>query len=240
MTAANEGEVLDALSGNTHMEKYKSWGLRDLRDQGPAVLLHGDPGTGKTSIAIWMADRIKKGLKILDVATIGGGDPGESERKVDALFADAKARRNMTVLLDECNVLLQDRSQIKGEGMTWMLGSTQAIMTNLNTYKGLVIATTNHIDKLDPALSDRFMAIIKIERPDASIRNKIWKVKWPSRFPLQMTEGTFKAISEFDLSGRQIETVILRLGMNCLRKGIKPTMKLLEHFALEETLKKLQ
>lgn len=241
MTEEVENAVADAMAQYQHRDQWRLWGLHEIREQGNAILLTGAPGCGKTSIAYWMADKLKKGLRELTVSQIGGGNPGESERKVHDLFEDARFRNNMTIVMDECDVLLMDRSKIKGEGQTWMIGTTEAIMMELNTYKGLVICATNHSVLLDPALAERFMAVIEVKRPDSEGRLRLWKMKWPNKFPLQLKESDFRTLADtYDLDGRQIETVIIRTGSMAIRKQVKPNLKMLLATALEETKKHIQ
>lgn len=241
MTAEVENAVLDAMAQYQHRDLYKAWGLSEIREQGNAILLFGPPGTGKTSIAIWAADRLRNGLKVLTVSEIGGGNPGESERKVHELFDDARRRKNMTIFMDECNVLLMDRSKVNGEGQTWMIGTTEAIMMELNTYRGLVICASNHASMIDGAFLERFMAVIEVKRPDSEGRLRLWKSKWPIKFPLQLKEEDLTKLAvDFDLDGRQIETCILRTGSMAIRKGTKPNLKALLQIAAEEQVKRIQ
>lgn len=198
------------------------------------------PGTGKTSIARWLAQKLGRGFKKrLDVAAIGGGDPGESERGIREFVADARKRHNATIFMDECDNLLGNRATISDD--TWKLGSIETLMMEMNIYPGLWLCATNHPEKLDPALANRFMAIIDVGEPDMGMRLRLWKQKWPrnsrSSWSLPMPSGWLLATS---LNGRQIETVLIRVASHCLRKRIKPKLSHFELFCEAEKGKHIE
>src|SRR5882757_1252630 len=119
MSEEVESKVRDAMVRYKNRKLWKRWGLHKVRKQGSAVLLHGPPGTGKDTIAIWMAKQINRGCLSLDISKVGGGDPGQSERGVHELFANGRARNGMTVLMNECQSILGNR--LKASDDTWMV-----------------------------------------------------------------------------------------------------------------------
>jgi SpoVK/Ycf46/Vps4 family AAA+-type ATPase len=64
MTRAVERAVMNAVVMYQQRKKWKQWGLHLIRKQGACILLEGPPGCGKTTIAEYLALRIrKKGMK---------------------------------------------------------------------------------------------------------------------------------------------------------------------------------
>lgn len=232
MSEQVEEDVLDLLTMYQEKHAWRLWGMDKLRAQGAAALLRGPSGTGKTSIARWVAQKLGRGFKSLDVAAIGGGDPGQCERGIREFFADARKRHNATVFLDECDNLMSDRATISDD--TWKLGSVETIMTEMNIYPGLVLCATNHPEKMDPALANRFMSIIDVGEPDMAMRIKLWKQKWPKRFPLTLDLGMTKLLAKHTINGRQIETVIIRVASQCIRKKLKPKLSMFHIFCEAE------
>lgn len=220
-----EEQVLDSVAQYKHADKWRAWGMDLVRDQGSCVLYAGPPGTGKTMTARWVAHKLKRGFKKLSAAEIGGGDPGSTEKNLIAFFADCKKRNNATIFVDECDHLLMSRDKMEGAALTWQLGTEEAMMVELNTYKGLVILATNHAQNLDPALAGRLLAVVNFKRPDFERRKLIWKQKIPDKFPFQPTESELAIIAKFNLNGRQIENVIVNVASHAIRGMTKPSLK---------------
>jgi len=234
MSDGVESDVLDAISQYQNRDKWIQWGMNNIREQGSAILLEGPSGTGKTTIAKWMAERIKKGFKQLSAAQIGGGEPGATERAVVEFFADAKKRHNATIFIDECDHLLGNREKISPDGKTWQLGTIETLMMEMNVYSGLVICATNHVHNLDPALSNRFLAIVHVGEPDFPMRVKLWRHKIPKKLPFQPSEGELKKLAKYELNGRQIETVIVAAISNAIRRNVRPSLGLFIQFCERE------
>lgn len=237
MSQEVEEQVRDAMVQYKNRRLWKRWGLHKVRKQGAAVLLHGPPGTGKDTIANWMAKQINRGCLVLDISKVGGGDPGQSERGVHELFANGRNRNGMTILMNECQSILGNRLEASDD--TWMVSTTEAIMMEMDTYPGLVIGITNFPVKMDRGLKRRFMSVIKIDEPDKEMRKRLWRQKVPTEFPLQLSDEQLETITDSELNGSQIENVIVSVGSHCIRKGIKPKLAHFDRFIKAEKRKSL-
>lgn len=233
-----ENHVLDALAQFKNKRQWNDWGLSALREQGPAVLLTGEPGTGKTVIAKWMAKQVNKGFKQLAAADLGGGGgPGDAERAVNEFFSYCRAKGGITIYMDECDHLLMDRSSVTET--TWQVSTTETIMMNMSDYNGLILCSTNFEHNLDSAVEQRFLSIIRVPRPDFERRLQLWQMKLPSKFPFRPTVKEMNGLANFDLNGRQIENVIINVAGRAIRKKITPNYNLFKVFCSEEEDKKI-
>lgn len=226
-------QVRAAMSRYRNQGKWKAWGLHRVRKQGIAILLRGPVGTGKTSIARWMGKEMGRRVKTLDVSTIASGEPGASEREVIKFF-ELCTEEECMVFMDECDSLLGNRTEISADGRTWQLSTMEQIMLQMNMFPWPIVCATNHADMLDPALADRFLFIIDVERPDEPRRVLLWKQKWPDEFPLKLKGKDAVMLSKYDLSGRQIENVICAVGSQCIADETMPTFEMFKEAAITE------
>lgn len=217
-----EGEVEALLIQYTNFSMWREWGMDSLRKNGAAILLEGPPGTGKTTIAEYIAKRIGRGLATINMKDIGGKAPGHCERMLDEAFQRAHAEGNRTIFIDECESVLWDRTRAGSDSM-WMVGVIDELLMQVAKYKGAIIFATNVPQMIDSALRDRCFAILQVNRPDKEERIQLWKNKMPERFPLKLTPVQIQRLAEYDLSGRQIENVIVREASFAMRESRKPT-----------------
>ena len=98
---------------------------------------------------------------------------------------------------------------------------------------GILIATTNLTQNLDPAFERRFLYKIRFERPDASVRENIWHTMLPSLSPAECAD----LASSYDLSGGQMENVSRKFAINAVLYGNeKDRMEVLRSYCEAEKL----
>lgn len=240
MSAALEAQVMNAVVQYSKFQNWKKWGLHRIRKQGAAILLKGPPGTGKTTIAEYLALKIrKKGIKSLSFADFGSHVPGENSRQIRRFFEEAKDNGFMTVFLDDCEAVLWDRSRAGGSAM-WMLEVIDELLVQIGKYHGLTILATNKDELLDYAIYRRLIAIIDVPRPEKSERIRLWKQKLPDEFPLKLSIEQFQEIATLQLSGAEIENVIIDYASTCLRTDKQPNYQQLHDVAILADLERLQ
>jgi transitional endoplasmic reticulum ATPase len=144
------------------------------------ILLHGAPGTGKTLLAKALARESEanfiavKGPQLLSMWV------GESERAVREVFKKAKQAAPCIVFLDEVDALAPRRgaggdSQVTERVVSQLLTELDGI----EELKGVVVlAATNRLDRVDPALlrPGRFDFLVELPVPDLEARLAILRV----------------------------------------------------------------
>lgn len=159
-------------------ESFTELGARIPR----GVLLVGPPGTGKTLLARAVAG--EAGAPFL---SISGSDfvemyVGVGASRVRDLFEQAKKKAPAIVFIDEIDAVGRHRGAGTGGGndeREQTLNQLLVEMDGFGTNSGIiVIAATNRLDVLDPALlrPGRFDRQITVNRPDAQGREDILKV----------------------------------------------------------------
>jgi AAA+ superfamily predicted ATPase len=209
MSAQLEEEIEAAMVQYLNAKKWIEWGMADIRKQGNCVFLYGPPGTGKTVIASYMSKRIGRGMVTINMKDVGGKAPGHTERMVQEKFSEARTLGGKTIYMDECEAIAWDRGRAGSDSM-WMVGVIDEILMQVAKYPYLVVMSSNRPDILDPALMDRCFASLQVGMPEAPERIRLWRQKMPERFPLKLTQVQIEQLSEFAISGRQIETCIVR------------------------------
>lgn len=84
------------------------------------------------------------------------------------------------------------------------------ILQEMESLNGIMIATTNLEENLDPAFERRFLYKIKFEKPDNIVRSKIWQQMIP-----ELTASDAITLADaYELSGGEIENVARRHSIN--------------------------
>ncbi|MBO6242053.1 MAG: ATP-dependent zinc metalloprotease FtsH [Butyrivibrio sp.] len=146
------------------------------------VLLEGAPGTGKTLLA-----RAVAGEAGVPFFTISGSDfvemfVGVGASRVRDLFADAKKNSPCIIFIDEIDAVARRRGTGMGGGhdeREQTLNQMLVEMDGFGVNEGIIVmAATNRVDILDPAIMrpGRFDRKITVTRPDIGEREAILKV----------------------------------------------------------------
>ncbi|MCH5280340.1 MAG: ATP-dependent zinc metalloprotease FtsH [Lachnospiraceae bacterium] len=146
------------------------------------VLLEGPPGTGKTLLAKAIA-----GEADVPFFSISGSDfvemfVGVGASRVRDLFEDAKKNNPCIVFIDEIDAVARRRGTGMGGGHDEREQTLNQLLVEMDGFKEnegiIVLAATNRVDILDPAIlrPGRFDRKISIGVPDIGGREEILKV----------------------------------------------------------------
>jgi len=124
-----------------------------LMTQGQGRLcFFGPPGTGKTAFGRHLAETLDRPLLVKRASDLQSKWVGETEQNLARMFQEAMAERAV-LLLDEADSFLQDR---KGAQRSWEVSQVNELLTQMEGFEGIFIASTNLMDSLDGAALRRF------------------------------------------------------------------------------------
>ena len=240
-TDGNEEQV-DELQSFLMPERYK-----EIRERmkasgfrsGFACLFYGSPGTGKTETVYQLARKTGRSILAVNIPEIKSKWVGDSEKNIKAVFDRYRllVQRSETapiLLFNEADAIFGQRMEGARNAVDKMENSIQnIILQEMESLDGILIATTNLTQNLDPAFERRFLYKIRFERPDASVREKIWHTMIPSL----STEECHNLAELYDLSGGQMENVSRKLTINTILHGNETErMEILRSFCRAEKL----
>lgn len=143
------GYRLDVLNTDCNLEDLYA----GLKEHGKGRLcLFGPPGTGKTAFGRYLADRLDRPLLIKRASDILSPFIGATEQNMARMFCEAELD-DAVLQLDEADSFLRDR---KGATRSWEVSEVNEMLTQMETFKGVFIASTNLMDSLDAAALRRF------------------------------------------------------------------------------------
>lgn len=189
---------------------YNEWNMKKKfpYGRGMSVLLTGPPGTGKTMTACVIANTLGLPLYQADMSQIVDKYIGETEKNIDALFAEAE-KRNCILFLDEADSLCGKRSEISDSKDKYANNDTAFILQRIEKYDGIVILATNYISNIDNAFMRRMKYVVQFSVPDKKIRYEIWKSSFTDEVAVS-SDVDFEYLAEqFEFSGSNIKNIAL-------------------------------
>ncbi len=132
-------------------------GLR--KSQGARLCLYGKPGTGKTAFAHHLGQVLDRPVLVKRGSDLLGMFVGQTERQIAAAFREARDD-NAILVIDEADGFLRDRT---GAQRNWEVTQVNELLTQIEAFDGIFIASTNLIDTLDAASLRRFDFKVKFE-----------------------------------------------------------------------------
>ena len=146
------------------------WLAEGIKRHGSARLcLFGPPGTGKSAYSRWLAEQLDKPLHIKRGADLFSKWVGGTEKNIARVFQEAKEDKAV-LLIDEVDSFLQDRNRSQH---SWEITGVNEMLTRMEAYNGVFIASTNRLEGLDSAALRRFDLKVKF---DALKPPQAWKL----------------------------------------------------------------
>jgi transitional endoplasmic reticulum ATPase len=203
------------------------------------VLLYGPPGNGKTLIAKAVAGEAQAHLEIINGPEVLSMWVGQSEANLRKVFGRARSLAPSVVLIDEIDSIAATRDEMIHQHEVSLISQLLVLLDGLERRgRVAVIATTNRIDAIDPAIRrpGRFDYHIEVPEPDLEGRAAILKSHLSH---VKVTAG----ISPADLaretggfSGADLAAVVREAGQLAILRGLREKLEPQDLFVTPEDL----
>ncbi len=140
------------------------------------VLLVGPPGTGKTMIGRLIATQSRRSFYPLSAADILGGQVGASVKKLSEVFTRARENNPSIIFFDEIDGLLpRNNGMLSTHDAQLVEQCRTEISQLLPEHNVFLVGTTNHLDRIDPAIlrGGRLSEKIEIGPPGPANRERL-------------------------------------------------------------------
>lgn len=127
------------------------------------ALIHGEPGTGKTEFAKYLAYRMNLPLYYLNFSSVIDSRLGETQKNIKEIF-DYLRGNPCILMMDEVDAISCNRG--KGSDVSEMSRVTITLLQELDRLENntVLIAATNRIELLDKAFISRCSLVEEMER----------------------------------------------------------------------------
>ncbi|XP_057300539.1 26S proteasome regulatory subunit 6A-B [Hydractinia symbiolongicarpus] len=204
----------------THKERFERLGVSPPK----GVLLYGPPGTGKTLLARACAAQTKATFLKLAGPQLVQMFIGDGAKLVRDAFALAKEKLPAIIFIDELDAIGTKRFDSEKAGDREVQRTMLELLNQLDGFSSTsqikVIAATNRVDILDPALlrSGRLDRKIEFPNPTEEARARILQIH--SRKMNVSSEVNYEELARCtdDFNGAMLKAVCVEAGMIALRR----------------------
>lgn len=216
----------DFLDAVRHRDALIQHGI----DINSRLLIHGPPGTGKTSIARSIARKLRLPLVTTRSDTLVSSLLGQTSRNLREVF-DYASTWPCVLFLDEFDALAKNRADAHEVGELQRV--VIALLQNMDALGSstILLASTNHPQLLDPAVWRRFDYTIATQLPASAERRHMW-VDQLERLNVSRDQAEFLAAMSEGLSGAAIRTAALDIARSEILAGS-------DHIRMPQALRRL-
>ncbi len=189
------------------------------------VLLYGPPGCGKTLLAKAVAGMTKATFIRVVGSEFVHKYVGEGARIVREVFKLARRKAPSIIFIDEIDAIAAKRLDLGTSGEREVQRTLMQLLAEMDGFDPLgnvkVIAATNRIDILDPALlrPGRFDRLIYVPPPDEKGRYEIFKIHTRRMKLAEDVDLAYLARITEGATGADIRAIVMEAGYNALRAG---------------------
>jgi proteasome regulatory subunit len=203
----------------TRPEIYERVGVEPPK----GILLYGPPGTGKTLIAKAVAHQAKATFIRMSGSELVHKYIGEGAQLVRELFTMARERSPAIVFIDEIDSVGSTRTNDGTSGSAEVQRTMMQLLAEMDGFDNRgevrIMAATNRVDMLDPALlrPGRFDRVIAIPLPDRDARKEILKIHSRKMNLEDVDLDTIVSMTE-NTTGAELQAICREAGMAAVRR----------------------
>lgn len=203
-----------------HKQRFIDLGIKAPK----GVLMYGPPGTGKTLLARACAAQTNACFLKLGAPQLVQMFIGDGAKLVRDAFALAKEKQPAIIFIDELDAIGTKRFDNDKSGDREVQRTMLELLNQMDGFSSTdeikVIAATNRIDILDPALmrSGRFDRKIEFPHPNEAARARIIQIH--SRHMNVHPDVNYEELARCceDFNGAQLKAIAVEAGMLALRE----------------------
>jgi proteasome regulatory subunit len=187
------------------------------------ILLFGSPGTGKTLIAKAVAHQAKATFIRMSGSELVHKYIGEGAQLVRELFSLAREKAPSIVFIDEIDAVGSTRTNDGTSGSAEVQRTLMQLLAEMDGFDTRgdvrIMAATNRVDMLDPALlrPGRFDRVIEIPLPDPKARKEILKIHSKKMHLEGVNLDRIVEMTE-NSTGAELQAVCREAGMIAVRR----------------------
>jgi len=200
--------------------------IRAGRPAPQAILLHGEPGCGKSHVVQALACEL--GWPLLEMRSVRSPWVGQSEQQLERVITVVEQLSPCVFFFDEIDQLIGQRST----GGSNDSGTSERLLARIFNWLGsmhlrgrvLFVGASNRPDLLDPALLDRFRVSIPVLKPSTSdIREMLPMLarRFERTLAPEAVEKAAAFLARLCPSGRSLQEILIQAGLRAdAEKGV--------------------
>jgi len=171
LTSEQDRKIEKIMQAIKHRDYLSSIGLREIGK----MLFIGLPGTGKTSTARALSEKLNIPLVEVRLSMITSQYLGETSKNIDKVFELAKKLNPCILFIDEFDFIAKTRVSDEHAALKRAVNTLLKAIDEISLVDDgvLLIGATNHPNLLDRAAWRRFDEIVDFPLPDMGMRKKI-------------------------------------------------------------------
>jgi len=171
LTQDQEAKIEKIVQAIKHRDYLRDIGLCEIGK----MLFVGLPGTGKTSVARALSEKLNSPLVEVRLSMITSQYLGETSKNIDKVFELAKKLNPCILFIDEFDFIAKTRVSDEHAAVKRAVNTLLKAIDEISLIDDgvLLIAATNHPKLLDRAAWRRFDEIVDFPLPDEGMRKNI-------------------------------------------------------------------